>query len=169
MTRTVFQIAAWLSLLVIAALSLVAPSLRPVTFLPQALEHAAIFGLAGIAAGLGYPDRKALTMAAMVIFSGAVELAQLFAPGRHARLRDFAVDAAAALIGIALATLAARVVRASSAMSPRAASTARYSAPGTARTETSAPHRVAVRPHSDARRSPRAPTAPRSRSRSGSY
>ena len=108
MTRAFFQIAAWLSLLAIVALSLVAPSLRPVTFLPQALEHAAIFGLAGVAAGLGYPNRTERTMLALVAFAGAVEVAQLFVPGRHARLRDFVVDAGAALIGVALAWLVAR-------------------------------------------------------------
>jgi VanZ family protein len=168
--RACFQIASWLALLVIVALSLVAPSLRPVTFLPQALEHAAIFGLAGIAAGLGYPSRTALTLTALVTFSAAVEVAQLFVPGRHARLRDFAVDAGAALIGVALAGLAARMLaKVSPAASPRAASTAICLVPGTVRTETSVPHRVAVRPHSDARRAPRAPRVPQSRSQSGSY
>jgi hypothetical protein len=107
--RAFFRIAAWLSLMAIVALSLVTPSLRPVTFLPQALEHAAIFGLAGIAAGLGYPSRTALTMAALVIFAGAVEVTQHFVPGRHARLRDLVVDAGAALIGVALAGLVARL------------------------------------------------------------
>jgi VanZ family protein len=107
--RTLFQIAAWLSLMAIVALSLATPSLRPVTFLPPALEHAAIFGLAGIAAGLGYPSRTALTTAALVVFAGAVEVAQHFVPGRHARLRDFVVDAGAAIIGVVLAGLVARL------------------------------------------------------------
>jgi hypothetical protein len=39
----------------------------------------------------------------LVIFAGAIELAQLFAPGRHARLSDFIVDASAACIGLAAA------------------------------------------------------------------
>jgi len=36
-----------------------------------------------------------------VLFAGAIELAQLFVPGRHARLSDFTVDALAARIGLA--------------------------------------------------------------------
>ena len=54
------------------------------------------------------PNRTALTMTALVLFSGAVEAAQLFAPGRHATLGDFVVDAGAACIGVALASLLAR-------------------------------------------------------------
>jgi hypothetical protein len=109
MTVRLFQVCAWLVLGVIVALSLVAPSMRPVTILPHGLEHAAIFVIAGFAAALGYPNRPAVTMAGLVAFSGAVELAQLFAPGRHARLIDFVVDAAAACIGAAVAYLAMRL------------------------------------------------------------
>ena len=50
MTR-LFQVSAWLCLGVIGALSLVAPSLRPVTFLPHDFEHVAIFSFAGLAIG----------------------------------------------------------------------------------------------------------------------
>ncbi|MGC2079363.1 MAG: VanZ family protein, partial [Xanthobacteraceae bacterium] len=35
----------------------------------------------------------------LVFFSGAVEFAQLFVPGRHARLSDFIVDAFATIVG----------------------------------------------------------------------
>jgi VanZ family protein len=38
-----------------------------------------------------------------VIFAGAIELAQLYTPGRHARLSDFVVDALAAGAGVAAA------------------------------------------------------------------
>jgi VanZ family protein len=106
--RTVFQAAAWLCIVAIGVLSLVAPSLRPVTFLPQSLEHAAIFVAAGLAAALGYPNRSPLLLAAFVVFAAAIELAQLFAPGRHARVADFAVDASAACTGVLLAMLIAR-------------------------------------------------------------
>jgi hypothetical protein len=109
MTVRLFQLCAWLVLGVIVALSLVTPSLRPVTVMPHGIEHAAIFALAGFAAALGYPNRPALTMAALVAFSGAVEVAQLFAPGRHARLIDFVVDAAAACIGAGIAHVAMRL------------------------------------------------------------
>ena len=45
--RRLFRAAGWLCIMVIAVLSLVTPSLRPVTFMPHNLEHAAIFAAAG--------------------------------------------------------------------------------------------------------------------------
>jgi VanZ family protein len=36
----------------------------------------------------------------LVIFAGTVEIAQLFVPGRHARLSDFIVDALAISAGL---------------------------------------------------------------------
>jgi VanZ family protein len=100
--RTLFRLAGWFCIAVIAALSIVSPSLRPVTFLPHDLEHAAIFALTGLALGLGYPHRTVQHMIMLTIFAGAVELAQIYVPGRHARLIDFAVDALAACAGVAL-------------------------------------------------------------------
>ena len=107
--RRLFQVIAWACLAAIIVLSLVSPSLRPVTQVPHNLEHLAIFALTGLALGLGYPGRLARTMALLVIFAGAVELAQLITPGRHSRLIDFIVDALSACAG---AWLAALVVRA---------------------------------------------------------
>jgi len=57
--RRVLQLFAWACIAAIAVLSLVAPAWRPVTALPHNLEHAAIFAIAGFAAGLGYPNRPA--------------------------------------------------------------------------------------------------------------
>ena len=107
--RTMFQVAGWCCIVAICVLSLVAPSLRPVTFLPHGLEHAAIFAAAGFMVGFGYPERPLLQMAAFMVFAAAIELAQLYVPGRHARLIDFAVDAVAACAGVAFAVLYARV------------------------------------------------------------
>src|SRR5690349_12902474 len=103
-----WQAATWTFLLAIVFLSLVSPSMRPVTALPHNLEHAGIFALAGLAFGLGYPNHTLRNMIALTIFAGAIELAQLFAPGRHARWIDFAVDALAACLGVALAAVVAR-------------------------------------------------------------
>jgi VanZ family protein len=104
-----FRAAAWICLFAIGVLSLVKPSLRPVTVLPHNLEHAAIFALGGLAVGLGYPNRAIRNMIALTVFSGAIELAQLYAPGRHARWIDFFVDALAACLGVALALVAGRL------------------------------------------------------------
>jgi VanZ family protein len=98
-----FQVAAWLTVAAIGVLSLVAPSLRPVTVLPHNLEHAAIFALAGFAAGVAYPARPLRLLAMLVIFAGAIELAQFYAPGRHPSRIDFVVDAFAGCAGAAIA------------------------------------------------------------------
>lgn len=117
MTRLA-RIAAWLCLAAIGALSLVTPTFRPVTILPHNAEHMAIFLLAGLLVGLGYPNRTAWHIAALTLFAGAVELAQFFTPGRHPRLEDFIVDALAAGVGVLLALGLARVT-AARATSPR--------------------------------------------------
>jgi VanZ family protein len=108
--RRFIQFFAWLCLAAIVILSVVTPSLRPVTILPHDLEHAAIFMLAGLSVGLGYPNFPARNMIALTIFAAAIELAQLYVPGRHARLLDFAVDAAAASAGVALAVVVGRLL-----------------------------------------------------------
>ena len=106
--RRLFQALGWLCVLAIILLSLVAPSLRPVTFLPHSLEHAAIFAITGLALGVGYPGRVVQHMAMLVIFAAAIELAQFYAPGRHPRLIDFVVDALSACVGVALAAVVMR-------------------------------------------------------------
>ena len=108
-TRRLFQLAGWACVIAIAALSLVAPSLRPVTILPHDLEHAAIFAITGFTLGLGYPNRTQLHMSALIVFAAVVELAQLYAPGRHARVIDFVVDALAACAGVAFAAILLRL------------------------------------------------------------
>jgi VanZ family protein len=40
-----------------------------------------------------------------LLFAGALEFAQIFAPGRYARFSDFLVDAFAACVGVALTAL----------------------------------------------------------------
>ena len=107
--RRLFQATGWLGVLAIIVLSLVAPSLRPVTFLPHDLEHAAVFLITGLALGLGYPGRIVQHMMILVIFAAAIELAQFYAPGRHPRLIDFVVDALGACAGAALAALVTRL------------------------------------------------------------
>jgi VanZ family protein len=108
-TPRLFQLAGWACVIAIATLSLVAPSLRPVTALPHDLEHAAIFAITGFMLGLGYPNRTQFQMSALIVFAAVIELAQLYAPGRHARVIDFAVDALAACAGVAFAAILTRL------------------------------------------------------------
>jgi VanZ family protein len=107
---TVARIAAWMLATVIVVLSIVPARLRPETELPHALEHFAIFVVTGLAFGIGYERRLGELALWLVGFDGAVEIAQLFASGRHARFSDFIVDAAATTIGVMCAAAANRVL-----------------------------------------------------------
>src|SRR6201999_4536890 len=74
--RRLFRGIAWACVAGIVILSLVSPALRPVTRLSHNLEHLAIFAITGLALGLGYPGRLVRNMTLLVIFAGAIELAQ---------------------------------------------------------------------------------------------
>jgi VanZ family protein len=95
----------WLSTLTIVVLSIVPPSLRPITPLPHKREHFAIFMMWGIAFGLGYRIHLIYQLVWAVLFAGAIEFAQFWVPGRHARISDLVVDAEAACVGILCARI----------------------------------------------------------------
>src|SRR5215831_18950087 len=78
------------------------PQYRPHSDFGQDVEHALAFLLIGLAFGLAYPRQRPLTAGVAILMIGALEVLQLFAPGRHARIEDFAVDALAAGAGFAL-------------------------------------------------------------------
>ena len=105
--RRLFRVAAWLLLLAIVVLSVVPADFRPVTPAPHNVEHLVIFFLTGLAFGLGYASRPFLQVLELVAFSAAIELLQLYIPGRHARLSDFLVNAVSVALGIGLAALTA--------------------------------------------------------------
>ena len=100
----VFRISGWLLVAAIVVLSLVPPWLRPETGVPHDVEHFAIFAATGLVFGLGYSRRFFVVAVALVIFTGAIEIAQIAVPGRHARLSDFMVDALAVCIGLVTAS-----------------------------------------------------------------
>lgn len=79
------------------------PRLRPhAADLGQGGEHALAFVLVGLAFGLAYRHHRLVTASAMVVMTGVIEILQFWAPGRHARLSDFVVDALAACAGLAV-------------------------------------------------------------------
>jgi VanZ family protein len=99
------RIVAWSLAAAIVVLSVIPPASRPVTAVPHGFEHFLIYWAAGLAFGLGYERKDGLLAILLLIFSGSVEIVQLFVPGRHARLSDFIVDAGAmwtGLIGVSL-------------------------------------------------------------------
>jgi len=72
------------------------PRYRPHADLGQNGEHALAFVLVGLA----YRSNRLITALAAVVMIGAIEVLQFWAPGRHARLSDFVVDALAACAGL---------------------------------------------------------------------
>jgi VanZ family protein len=97
-----FQAAAWLLAATIVVLSLGPSTVRPATGAAHDLEHLLIFLATGMAFGLGYPARVWLLTIALPTFAAAIEVAQNWVPGRHARMSDFLVDAAASCFGVGL-------------------------------------------------------------------
>jgi VanZ family protein len=97
------KLSAWILAAAVTFATLGPPRFRPHSSLGQDGEHALAFVLVGLAFGLAYPRRRLLTSALAVMLTGALEILQLWMPGRHARLEDFIVDAASACIGLAVA------------------------------------------------------------------
>jgi VanZ family protein len=108
---TLLRIFAWLLAAAVTFATLGPPGLRPHSDLGQDGEHALAFVLIGLAFGLAYSRHRLLTSAIAVAGIGGIEILQLWAPGRHARLEDFIVDALAACIGIAIAAGLDRVIQ----------------------------------------------------------
>jgi VanZ family protein len=100
----VLRIFAWLLAAAVALATLGPVRYRPLNYhLGQDGEHALAFVLIGLVFGLAHTRNRRLTAAIVVALSGIIEVLQLWAPGRHARLEDFAVDAVAAIVGLATA------------------------------------------------------------------
>jgi VanZ family protein len=98
------RVVAWILAVTVAVLSIVPPELRPETGVPHYFEHFLIYAAMAAAFGLGY-ERSANALATILVaFCGLIEILQLFVPGRHARLLDFAIDAVATCFGVAVAS-----------------------------------------------------------------
>lgn len=103
------RVVAWTLALAVIILSLVPPDLRPDTGTPHFLEHFSIYVAVGAAFAIGYNKNHGLLGILFVIFAGAIETAQLLAPGRHARLSDFVVDALGMYVGLLAVVLKSRI------------------------------------------------------------
>src|ERR1700722_17204626 len=99
----ILRIFAWLLAAVVTFATLGPPQFRPHADLGQDGEHALAFTLIGLAFGAAYPRHRLLATMMAVAGIGLLEILQLWAPGRHARLEDFAVDALTACVGLAIA------------------------------------------------------------------
>jgi len=105
------RLSAWLLAAAVTFATLGPPRYRPHAHLGQDGEHALAFILVGLAFGLAYREQRLLAAAVAVVLTGALELAQLWVPGRHARLEDFIVDALTACVGFVAAALLDRFAR----------------------------------------------------------
>jgi VanZ family protein len=99
----VLRLVAWALAAAVVFATLGPPSYRPHADLGQNGEHAMAFVLVGLALGLAYARYRILTALIAVAMTGLIEILQFWAPGRHARLMDFVVDALAACAGLAVA------------------------------------------------------------------
>ena len=101
--KILFRMGAFILIAAVAFATLGPARYRPHSPLGQDGEHALAFVLVGLAVGLSFPQRRLVVAATSVVLIGLLEIMQLWAPGRHARLEDFLVDATTACIGLAVA------------------------------------------------------------------
>ena len=100
----VLKLFAWCLAAAVTFATLGPPGYRPqASGLGQGGEHALAFVLVGLAFGVAYTRNRLLTAAMVIGLTGLIEILQFWAPGRHARLEDFVVDALAACAGLAAA------------------------------------------------------------------
>jgi VanZ family protein len=97
----ILRLFAWGLAAAIAYATLGPATQRPHSNLGQNGEHALAFVLLGLAFGLAYARAPRLTAVLVIAYTGLVEVLQFLAPGRHARLSDFVVDALGACAGFA--------------------------------------------------------------------
>jgi hypothetical protein len=106
------RLAAWLLATAVAFATLGPPRYRPHSNLGQDGEHTLAFVMIGIAFALAYPQHRRLAVGVSIVMIGVLEVLQLWAPGRHARVEDFVVDALAACAGFAITAIVGWALRA---------------------------------------------------------
>ena len=116
--RLACRIFAWSLAAAIIVLSVVPPSIRPTTQASHGLEHFAIFLITGVAFAAAYPNRLKTLLGLLILFCAAIELVQIWVPGRHARMTDFIVDALGSCFGLGL-IYAGHRLRDASSLGPR--------------------------------------------------
>jgi VanZ family protein len=107
----ILRLLAWSLAAAIAFATLGPAEQRPHLNLGQNGEHALAFVLLGLVFGLAYTRNRLPTAAFVIAFTGVIELLQFLAPGRHARLEDFVVDALVASLGLVAAAAFSWTIR----------------------------------------------------------
>jgi VanZ family protein len=99
------RVSGWLLVSAAVFLTLAPRTFRPQTGVEHHLEHVLAFALLGLAFGLGYPGRRLLLALVGVAMAALLEVLQSWAPGRHANLSDFMMNAIGVGAGLAAAAL----------------------------------------------------------------
>lgn len=93
------RVAAWILVVLIAAITLVPIGLRPVVTANPSYERVAAYALAGLLMTVAYPRHWLWILAGSVVLAGGLEAGQTLTGTRHGRFDDFLIKAAAGLVG----------------------------------------------------------------------
>ena len=105
-----FQIAAWLVLLCIAAATLSPMGLRPrLAGTEVSLEHIAAYAVVGLLFSVAYPRHVWIAMMVVIGAAFGFEVMQMLAPDRHARIVDAVQKAGGGLFGLGVGWFGAQV------------------------------------------------------------
>lgn len=110
--RSTARILGALAVIAIAALSLVPGELRPHTPAPKEAEHFVAYLGAAVILSFGFGKRGFPFFAVLLlsVFSAAIEVAQLWIPGRDGNFYDFVVSSSGAINGCFLAWILMRAL-----------------------------------------------------------
>ena len=111
MLQKMLRAASWVIILGLVIVTVIPGDERPITGLQHDIEHFVAFGLAGLTFGFAYFQSVRVNLLSAFVFTLVLELSQIPLATRHARLRDFMVDAAAACLGIVIAHLCRKLVK----------------------------------------------------------
>ncbi len=111
MAPLVLRIFAVVLIAVLAALSWLPAQSIVRTGIAGQLEHLIAYAGTTIVVGLAFHRRLPLRIqgALLILFAGILEVGQLYAPGRHASVVDFAFSAAGTILGGTAIALALRI------------------------------------------------------------
>src|SRR5512133_3111406 len=108
MLTRLFRGMAWLYVAALIFMTLSSPTLRVETGFPHNLEHLAAFGVSGFLFSIGYRSRRVLILIGGIALVAVLEVLQIWAPDRHARWIDVAMNAAGFCIGLWVSCVVSR-------------------------------------------------------------
>jgi hypothetical protein len=121
MNTILFRVLGWLGVAAIGVLSLVPGELRAHASpgIPGPIEHVLAYLVTAALLGLGYRGQSVQlrTFGLMMLYAGALEIAQLWVPGRDSRLTDFLASSTGAFAGLLIAKWLVRLGRSNEAHS----------------------------------------------------